>query len=541
MPGWNSQANDIFLDALDIAAPLERQAFVERACSGDPEILAQVQSLLKANHEVGEFLEPRHAAAIATPYMPTEDIPRTEVDTHVGRYKLLEKIAEGGMGVVYVAEQSQPIRRKVALKIVKPGMDSRQVIARFEAERQALALMDHPNIARVLDAGATETGHPYFVMELVRGVAITEFCEREQLTIPERLRLVVSVCRAVQHAHQKGIIHRDLKPSNVLVTLHDGVPVAKVIDFGIAKALHQPLTEKTVYTGFGHMVGTPMYMSPEQAEMSGLDVDTRSDVYSLGVLLYELLTGVPPFDPETLKQAGLAKLQQVLRETEPSKPSARISTLKGNLGETLSDRRRLDRRRLEQALRGDLDWVVMKALEKDRNRRYSSPAELADDLERHLERLPVVAGPPSWRYKTQKFVRRHRVLLAVSSLVLLAMVAGTAFSAWYALEAAAARDRARQSEKLANERLALLQSEQRSLKAEQQKSGRRFELARQAVARLMDNVATYQLLGSPELTEFRDSLLHTADEFYSQLIRENPDDAELYLARAGVREQLRRS
>jgi eukaryotic-like serine/threonine-protein kinase len=273
------------------------------------------------------------------------------------------------MGVVFVAEQSEPVRRRVALKIIKPGMDTRQVIARFEAERQALALMEHPNIAKVLDAGATEAGRPYFVMELVRGMPITEYCDQAQLDIRGRLELFMTVCQAVQHAHQKGVIHRDIKPSNVLVTLHDGKPVVKVIDFGVAKAVNQQLTERTIYTAHAEMIGTPLYMSPEQAELSGLDVDTRSDVYSLGVLLYELLTGHTPFDRETLVKVGLDEIRRMIRETEPARPSHRISTLKA-AATTISEQRGIDQRQLTRALSGELDWIVMKALEKDRNRRY---------------------------------------------------------------------------------------------------------------------------------------------------------------------------
>jgi eukaryotic-like serine/threonine-protein kinase len=335
----------------------------------------------------------------------------------------MEQIGEGGMGLVFVAEQQQPVRRRVALKLIKPGMDSKQVVARFEAERQALALMEHPNIARVLDAGTTAAGRPYFVMELVKGVAITQFCDDHRLTMRQRLELFVHVCQAVQHAHQKGIIHRDVKPSNVLVTLHDDTPVVKVIDFGVAKALGGQLTEKTVYTHFKQMVGTPLYMSPEQAGQSGLDIDTRTDIYALGVLLYELLTGTTPFDKERLGKAGFDEIRRIIREEEPVKPSTRISTL-GLAANTVSINRQTDPRRLRQLFRGELDWMVMKALEKDRNRRYESASAFAADVQAYLRNEAVQACPPSAGYRFRKFARRHKGPLLAASIVFLSLVGG---------------------------------------------------------------------------------------------------------------------
>jgi serine/threonine protein kinase/WD40 repeat protein len=344
--------------------------------------------------------------------------------THIGRYKLLQRIGEGGFGIVWLAEQFEPIRRRVALKIIKAGLDSDEVVARFEVERQALAMMDHPNIARVFDAGATPGGRPYFVMELVRGVAITKYCDENRLSPEERLRLFIPVCQAVQHAHQKGVIHRDLKPSNILITLHDGVPVPKVIDFGIAKATDKQLTEKTLVTQFQAFVGTPVYTSPEQMEMSGLDVDTRSDIYSLGVLLYELLAGRPPFDADVLVKSGLDAMRRTIRETEPPQPSRRVRTLAAAERTTVAERRRTDATKLPLLLRGDLDCIVMRCLEKDRTRRYDTASALAADVERHLHHEPVAARPPSTWYRAHKFIHRHTLGVAAAASIALALYGG---------------------------------------------------------------------------------------------------------------------
>ncbi|MGA2259588.1 MAG: serine/threonine-protein kinase [Thermoguttaceae bacterium] len=354
----------IFAEAIEKNTPEERTAFLEEACAGNSELRKNVQSLLDAYDE-GQFLEsPARGLAATIAPAPIAERPGQTI----GCYKLLEEIGDGGMGAVYMAEQREPVRRKVALKIIKPGMDTREVIARFEAERQALALMDHPNIAKVFDAGVTGSGRPFFVMELVNGVPLTDYCDQNRLSTGERLELFTQVCRAIEHAHQKGIIHRDIKPSNVMVTLYDGVPVPKIIDFGVAKSVSGQLTEKTLFTHHGQMLGTPLYMSPEQAERSGLDVDTRSDIYSLGVLLYELLTGGPPLDRERMREVAYDELRRMIREDDPPRPSARISTL-GALATVISGQRKTDPARLSQLLRNDLDWIVMKALQKDRSQR----------------------------------------------------------------------------------------------------------------------------------------------------------------------------
>jgi serine/threonine protein kinase len=417
MTTWNPQANQLFLQARELPSPTARQEYLDEACAGDTGLRAEVEALLEASERAGSFLE--SPAPAAQPGVTIDEPALAErVGTVIGPYKLLEQIGEGGFGVVFLAEQQQPLRRKVALKVLKPGMDTRQVIARFEAERQALALMDHPNIAKVFDGGATTSGRPYFVMELVKGAPITDFCDRNQLTPRRRLELFVAVCQAVQHAHQKGIIHRDLKPSNVLVTLHDTTPVVKVIDFGIAKALGQELTDKTLFSGFAQMIGTPLYMSPEQAGQSGQDVDTRSDIYSLGVLLYELLTGTTPFDKRRLQAAGYDEIRRILREEEPSKPSTKLSTAQGL--PTLAACRGTEPAKLTRLVRGELDWIVMKALEKDRNRRYESASAFAADVQRYLHDEPVQACPPSAWYKFRKFARRNKAALATAAVVVVA-------------------------------------------------------------------------------------------------------------------------
>ncbi|MFL5327606.1 MAG: protein kinase domain-containing protein [Gemmataceae bacterium] len=424
----------VFLSAVEDHAPEQWNEYLGEVCRDEPEVRRRVEVLLRGHREPNEFLD--NAAAAPVPSAPV--LIGEGPGTIVGAYKLLEQIGEGGFGVVFMAEQQQPVRRKVALKIVKPGMDTRQVVARFEAERQALAIMDHPNIARVFDGGATESGRPYFVMELVRGIPISDFCDQNRLGIRERLELFVEVCGAVQHAHQKGIIHRDLKPSNVMVTMYDDKPVAKVIDFGIAKATGQQLTEKTLFTNYAQLIGTPMYMSPEQAQMTGLDVDTRSDVYSLGVMLYELLTGTTPFDKSRLQSEAYDEVRRIIREEEPIKPSTRMSTLQQS-AKTLTVHGTNHPKQLSRLLRGELDWIVMKSLEKDRNRRFDSAGALAADVQRYLHDEPVLACPPTVGYRLKKMVRRNKRSVVAAAALLMVLLAGMFGTTWGLIRATAAR------------------------------------------------------------------------------------------------------
>ncbi len=415
----------ILAEAMAKATSEERSAYLDDVCGSDSNLRREVESLLQMEDKVGDFLE-------VPPFDPSvilDDSPLLEgPGTVIGKYKLLERIGEGGMAVVYMAEEKKPLQRKVALKIIKLGMDTKQVIARFEVERQALAMMNHPNISKVLDAGATETGRPYFVMELVRGVSITEYCDENKINTQGRLDLFIHVCNAVQHAHQKGIIHRDIKPSNVMVTLHDDKPMPKVIDFGIAKATSQRLTEKTLFTRYAQLIGTPEYMSPEQAEMSGLDVDTRTDIYSLGVLLYELLTGALPFDRESLRSAAFGEIQRVIREEEPPTPSKRLSIL-GEEAEQVAQSRNTDLTTLMRRLQQELEWIPLKAMSKDRTRRYRSVSELADDIQNYLDGNPLIAGPPSVTYRVRKFIQRNRKFVtgvsAVAMTILVGFIAST--------------------------------------------------------------------------------------------------------------------
>jgi serine/threonine protein kinase/tetratricopeptide (TPR) repeat protein len=459
MPGEFQRVKDIFLAAAEQIGPRAREEYLCEACGGDAALRRRVEALLHRHEQAAGFLDA--PALPAAPRSDPGDVSAEAAGTRVGPYTLLEQIGEGGMGTVWMAEQQEPVRRKVALKVIKPGMDSRQVIARFEVERQALALMDHPNIAKVHDAGSTEAGRPYFVMELVQGTLITRCCDEQRLTLRQRLELFVPVCQALQHAHQKGVIHRDVKPSNVLVAPYDGKPVAKVIDFGIAKAVGEPLTERTLYTGFGAVVGTLEYMSPEQAELNNQDIDTRSDVYSLGVLLYELLTGTTPLARPGLKQTPLPELLRLIREEEPPKPSTRLCETTESLP-TISARRQTEPARLRQQVRGELDWIVMKALEKDRDRRYESAGSLARDVERYLAGEPVLAVPPSAGYRLRKFVRRHRPQVVAAGLALAALLAGLVGTSVGLAEARVQERRARE-ERDAKEAALQAEAAQRSV------------------------------------------------------------------------------
>jgi serine/threonine protein kinase len=419
----------IFKAAVELPAD-QRARYLDQACGENLALRQEVESLLQAHDAPGHLLEGLSAGRGSTEdYQALPEGP----GTRIGPYKLLQQIGEGGMGIVYMAEQEEPVRRKVALKIIKPGMDSEQVIARFEAERQALAMMDHQNIAKVFDAGTTDTGRPYFVMELVHGVPITRFCDENQLKPRERLQLFVPVCQAIQHAHQKGIIHRDIKPSNVLVTLYDDKPVPKVIDFGVAKAVEQRLTERTLFTQFGALVGTFEYMSPEQAEMNALGVDTRSDIYSLGVVLYELLTGTTPLDRDRLRVAALDQVIRLIKEEEAPRPSVRLSSSNNLL--KIAAARKTEPAKLSKLVRGDIDWIAMKCLEKDRSRRYETANGLARDVERYLHDEPVEACPPSAGYRLRKFASKYRMPLTVAAAFALLLVVGVVVSSWQAMRA----------------------------------------------------------------------------------------------------------
>ena len=491
---------DIFTGALQEPTGNCRIAYLEQVCGGNAELRRRVDLLLDAHEKASGFLD-----------SPDRLFAQTKLESRIaegpgsiiGPYKLLQQIGEGGMGTVYMAEQTQPVQRKVAVKLIKPGMDSRQVIARFEAERQALALMDHPNIAKVLDAGTTETGRPYFVMELVKGVSIISYCDAHRLTARERLELFVPVCQAVQHAHHKGIIHRDLKPSNVMVCIYDGKPVPKVIDFGVAKATGSTLTERTLYTQFGAIVGTFEYMSPEQAEMDQLDIDTRSDVYSLGVLLYELLTGTTPLEQKRVKEVAVLELLRLIREEEPPKPSTRLST-SGALP-SIAANRGTEPKRLSSLMRGELDWIAMKALEKDRNRRYETANGLARDIERYLLDEPVLACPPSAGYRLRKFVRRNKSPVVVASTVLLSLLVATVLSVFWARREQMARQ---------------------ETDAARREAEANFHRARQAVDDMYTQVAEKWLAHQPQMEPIQREFLKKALSFYRQFAeRSSPDPA----------------
>jgi hypothetical protein len=461
----------VCLAALHISDPDLRMHFLDRACANDARLRSAVEAMLRANTDAENYfahcqaavdipkLDAQAAAVLrsAEPEIriPLEGLTGEQLGSRLGRYQLVQKIGEGGCGVVYLAEQEKPVRRQVALKVIKLGMDTKSVIARFEAERQALAMMDHPNIARVLDAGATDGGRLFFVMELVRGTSITKYCDENHLNTIQRLQLFSQACRAIQHAHQKGVIHRDIKPSNILVTVHDRLPVPKVIDFGIAKATEGRLTDSTLHTATEHFVGTPAYMSPEQAETSNLDVDTRSDIYSLGVLLYELLTSRTPFDTKMLMRSGMDEMRRMLREEEPQLPSTMITSLRNTELTLTANNRHAEPPKLIAQMKGDLDWIVMKALEKDRNRRYETANGLALDIQRFIDSEPVLARPPSQLYRFKKLVRRNKIVFGAAGAVAMTLLLGLGLSTWLLLRE---RD-ARMHERDARRREAQLRAE----------------------------------------------------------------------------------
>jgi len=494
----NQSLEEILFDlAVQKPSAAERATFLSNACRDNPSLRAALDELLDVHFGAAGFLSkkaPCDPLSVTSPLSALSEAPAQML----GRYKLLERIGEGGFGEVWMAEQREPVKRRVALKIIKLGMDSRQIVARFEAERQALAMMDHANIARIFDADVSEAGRPYFVMELVRGTKITDYCDQNQLPTRDRLALFIRVCQAIQHAHQKGIIHRDIKPSNILVTVNDGVPVPKVIDFGIAKATQGELTDKTVFTQFQQFIGTPAYISPEQAEMSSLDIDTRADIYSLGVLLYELLVGQTPFDAREMMQGGLDELRRIIREKEPLRPSTKLNTLPGDARTTAGKRRQTDAGKLVHQLQGDLDWIVLKCLEKDRARRYETANGLAMDIQRHLANEPIVARPPSTAYKIQKAWQRNKLVFTAAVAVALVLVVGISVSTWQAVEAT----RARQAEK--EQRIAAQKAQAAALlkQKEAEEAWKNAEAARVSEA-------THRRLAESLLTE--SSATHVSD------------------------------
>ncbi len=530
MPSDLQKARELFLHAVGKLPSEQWESYLAVACDGDADLARQVEILLQVHRDAGSFLDAPAFGLDATVHYPISERPGTTI----GPYKLLQQIGEGGMGVVFMAEQTEPIQRTVALKIIKPGMDTRQVIARFEAERQALAMMDHPNIARVLDAGTTDSGRPYFVMELVKGVPITKYCDEKHLPLRARLELLLPVCQAVQHAHQKGVIHRDIKPSNVLVAEYDDQAVPKIIDFGVAKATAQKLTDRTMFTEFGQVVGTVEYMSPEQAKFNQLDIDTRSDIYSLGVLLYELLTGSTPFGRKRLQEAAFDEALRIIREEEPQKPSTRLSTTDGL--PRIAANRHSEPARLSKDVRGELDWVVMKALEKDRNRRYETANGLARDVERFLHDEPVQACPPSATYRFRKFARRNKVALlaataAIATLMLLVLGLGISN-----LLIAAERNQKATALVEKEQALAAAKKSEEAAQSESKRAEAGFLRACIAIREIMTKAA----IGSGEWSQLppplRKRFAEEAIKFYEGLLQEsNPNPSLRYETAVGYR------
>jgi serine/threonine protein kinase len=510
--------DEIFNAAAELTDNAKRQVFLNEVCGDDPLLREEIGDLLKRDLEAGSFLN-RCVSAID---QPTIDQPIMETPgAQIGHYTLLQQIGEGGMGTVYMADQKKPVMRRVALKIVKPGMNNGQVIARFEAERQALAMMDHPNIAKVLDAGTTNNGRPYFVMELVKGIPVTQYCDERRLTPKQRLELFVPICHAVQHAHQKGIIHRDLKPTNILVAEYDSKPVPMVIDFGLAKAFGQRLTEKTMFTQYGQILGTIDYMSPEQASFNQIDVDTRSDIYSLGVLLYELLTGETPFDKKRLRSAPFDELLQIIRQEEPPLPSRRLSSHTSL--PTIATNRKLDPKKLSVLVRGELDWIVMKAIDKERDRRYQSAASLAEDLRRYLDGEAVLACPPSASYQLHKFARRYRAVLASAVMVLAALLLGLAGTSWALIQATEAIDRA--DVELRRRELENRRMHNASIVQEFQ-AGTLIEFSAstsEVLDRMTARISRFRRIDEPEVQALQGQLLDDVIHFWDKVIAANLD------------------
>jgi serine/threonine protein kinase len=532
MPDLRESVKTIFGKVLEIHSDGERSKYLDQACAGDVSLRAELDDLLGAIGRAGNFLG-------GSPPVATIDPPITEKPgVQIGPYKLLQQIGEGGMGVVFMAEQTEPIQRTVALKIIKPGMDTRQVIARFEAERQAVAMMDHPNIAKVLDAGTTDSGRPYFVMELVKGVPITKYCDEKLLPLRARLGLFVQVCQAVQHAHQKGIIHRDIKPNNVLVAEYDNRAVPKVIDFGVAKATAQRLTEQTMFTEFGQVLGTMEYMSPEQSKFNQLDIDTRSDIYSLGVLLYELLAGSTPFEGKRLHAAAFDEMLRIIREEEPPKPSTRLSSLslrdRAELrapsdSASIAANRSVDPKKLASIVRGELDWIVMKALEKDRNHRYETASGFAADIECHLHDQPVQACPPSPAYRFRKFARRNRAVLLTTMLVLAALTLGTVVSTWQAIRATRATRAEREALKVAQANEQAARESAATAEAQRERAEAYFIKARIAIKGVITDAAQGYGKWSQLPVDLRRIIVEDALKFYEGFVDpNNPDPSARY-------------
>jgi serine/threonine protein kinase/tetratricopeptide (TPR) repeat protein len=529
--GKNVTEETIFTAAVALTSAQQRAAYLDEACGKDAALRARIEARLanhaEAHNPLEDYLDLNQPSPSAVRLSWGSDAPpicepnfEEAAGSVIGRYKLLEKLGEGGFGAVYVAEQKEPIKRRVALKIIKLGMDTRQIVARFEAERQALAMMDHPNIAKVFDAGATQAGRPFFVMELVRGIPITLYCDKHSLPMKERLKLFIQICNAIQHAHQKGIIHRDIKPTNILVTLHDGTPVPKVIDFGIAKATHGELTDKTVYTQFQQFIGTPMYMSPEQAEMSGLDIDTRSDIYSLGVLLYELLTGKTPFDASELMQHGLDEIRRAIREKEAMRPSARLSRMSSEESTNAAQRRGSDRGRLIGMLRGDLDWIVMKCLEKDRTRRFATASGLSEDVQRYLDSRPVQARPPSKIYRLGKLARRNKLAFFAGVSVVLALTFGLTLATLGFVQASRQRDAADRAR--ASEAQARQNAEENALRADR---------AAKTATRISESLQQLIASANPDAAKGQNySVRQLLDDFTASLGTSLGDDPEVEAA-----------